>query len=314
MDIKNILGKTALIVGLIALVYGLSSSPLTGFTDTSDDGKKDISVTDGMASIIVMFDTSPTQNILDRLATLGAVITHHYKIIQGLALTIPAVMMDHVKNLPGLTSIDNNDILTIDRTPNDPSYPTWGMPMIQAPAAWDTTIGSSSVLVAVIDEGVDVNHQDLAANIWVNSGEIAGNGIDDDGNGYIDDVNGYNFADNNAQVFCGSANCDTHGTHVSGTIGAVGDNGIGVAGVNWNVKIMALKFLSASGGSTASGIEAIEYATAMGAKVISASWGGGGSSTAMKTAIEAFPGLFVAASGNSNVNTDTSPITCLGCG
>src|SRR6185436_7521030 len=103
--------------------------------------------------------------------------------------------------------------------------------------AWDTTIGSESVIIAIIDTGVDYTHQDLATNIWQNPGEIAGNGIDDDGNGFIDDVRGYDFAngDNDPMDFAG------HGTSGAGCIGAVGDNGVGVAGVNWTVSILPVK-------------------------------------------------------------------------
>ena len=109
--------------------------------------------------------------------------------------------------------------------------------------------GSSNVVVGVIDEGIQITHPDLAANIWVNPGEIAGNGVDDDGNGYVDDVNGWDFYNNDNSVFDGATNAsiDAHGTHVSGTIGGVGGNGVGVAGVNWNVKIVSAKFLGPTG-------------------------------------------------------------------
>ena len=114
---------------------------------------------------------------------------------------------------------------------------------INATSAWDLSTGSNQVIVAVIDTGVLYTHSDLSANIWTNSGEIPGNGIDDDHNGYIDDVHGWNFITNTSDPLDDNG----HGTHVSGTIGAVGNNGIGVTGVNWQVKIMALKFLDASG-------------------------------------------------------------------
>jgi len=140
---------------------------------------------------------------------------------------------------------------------------------IDAPEAWHS-ITTSGIVVAVIDTGVDYNHLDLAANMWTNPGEIPGNGIDDDGNDLIDDVRGWDFSngDNDPMDDHG------HGTHCAGTIGAVGNNALGVAGVCWNVKIMPLKFLnSQGGGSTVDAIEAITYATLMGAKVMSNSWG-----------------------------------------
>ena len=197
--------------------------------------------------------------------------------------------------------------------PNDTSFSRlWGLDNtgqtggvadadIDAPEAWDLAT-SSSVIVAVIDTGVDYGHPDLAANMWSNPGEIPANGIDDDGNGFIDDVHGWDFANNDSDPM----DDEGHGTHCAGTIGAVGNNGIGVAGVCWNVKLMALKFLDASGsGAVTDAIDAIAYATQMGAKVLSNSWGGGGYSQALKDAIAAADGagaLFVAAAGNDYGN------------
>ncbi len=113
----------------------------------------------------------------------------------------------------------------------------WGLEQIEAPAAWTVTTGSPSVVVAVIDSGITLDHPDLAANLWTNPGEIAGNGRDDDGNGRTDDIHGWNFANNNAAI----SDTDGHGTHVAGTIGAAGDNGTGVVGVNWNARLMVLR-------------------------------------------------------------------------
>src|SRR5690606_12340536 len=110
---------------------------------------------------------------------------------------------------------------------------------INATDAWSVTTGSPEIVVAILDTGIDLDHPDLAANLWVNPAERAGNGSDDDGNGFADDIHGWNFVNNSPNVD------DDHsdGTHVAGTIGAVGDNGVGVVGVNWNVKLMTLKFL-----------------------------------------------------------------------
>jgi len=203
-------------------------------------------------------------------------------------------------------------------TPNDPGYSLqWGLynsgqsPFygtvgadIDAPIAWNTTTGSD-VVVAVVDTGVYYTHEDLADNIWTNSGEIAGNGIDDDGNGYIDDVRGWNFySDTNNPI-----DDNGHGTHCAGIIAAVGYNGVGVTGVNWNAKIMPLKFLDSSGsGYTSDAISAILYANAMGAKVISNSWGGSGVSRALKDAIDASSAVVVCAAGNDAENIDTTPL------
>ncbi len=182
-----------------------------------------------------------------------------------------------------------------------------------ANTAWAANkIGSSTVYVGVIDEGYMFAHQDLAANAGVNPGEIAGNNIDDDNNGYIDDVRGWDFAGNNNTVFDGVG--DDHGTHCAGTIGGVGGNGVGVAGVVWNVKLLSGKFLGSTGGTTANAIKAVDYFTNLKTKGLnivatSNSWGGGGFSQALKDAIDRADAagiLFIAAAGNSATNNDVT--------
>lgn len=181
---------------------------------------------------------------------------------------------------------------------------------IDAPEAWSVTTGSSSVVVAVIDSGMELSHPDLAANLWVNPGEIAGNGQDDDHNGFVDDVNGYDFFQNDTQPL----DQHGHGTHVAGTIGAVGNNGVGVTGVAWSTKLMPLRFLGPDNtGAISDAIRAINYATMMktqhgvNVRVANNSWGTQGEfarSTALQDAInaqEAADILFVAAAGNGNV-------------
>jgi subtilisin family serine protease len=170
--------------------------------------------------------------------------------------------------------------------------------------------GSGTVVIGLIDEGLQVNHPDLAANVWVNSNEIAGDGIDNDSNGYIDDINGFDFFNNDGTVYDGTG--DDHGTHVAGTIGGVGNNGIGVAGVAWNVKMISAKFLGPSGGYTSDAVRALDYLTALknsGVNIVATnnSWGGGGYSSALHAAIirSANAGiLFVAAAGNAGANND----------
>jgi hypothetical protein len=219
---------------------------------------------------------------------------------------------------PKVQFIEPNYVYRTVTTPNDPEFSRlWGLQNtgqtggipgadIDATLAWDVFTGSD-VLVAITDTGIDWTHPDLAANVFVNPGEIAGNGIDDDHNGFIDDVRGWDFVnhDNDPRDDHG------HGTHVSGTVGAIGNNGIGVAGVNWHVKILPLKFLDAGGsGTTADAVTAIDYAVSMGARVISASWGGGGPSEALRLSIEAAGNagvLFVAAAGNAGQNNDFFP-------
>jgi subtilisin family serine protease len=178
---------------------------------------------------------------------------------------------------------------------------------IDAVEAWDIFTGSHDVVVAVIDTGVDYNHVDLVDNRWVNVGETAGNGVDDDGNGFVDDVYGYDFRNNDGDHISGHS----HGTHCSGTVGGVGNNSIGVAGVSHAVRIMAVKFLSDGGsGSTSDAIDAVVYAVDNGAQILSNSWGGGGFSKGLEDAISYANDhnvLFVAAAGNSNSNNDVNP-------
>ncbi len=184
---------------------------------------------------------------------------------------------------------------------------------MDSPKAWDITTGSVDVVVALIDSGVDYTHPDLAANIWTNPGEIANNGIDDDGNGYVDDIHGIDSGDGDSDPL----DYDGHGTHVAGIMGAVGGNGLGVAGVNWQVRIMVLKgFEEASDGmDTTMEVEAIDYILAMKAKgvnivAVNASYGFTGSEDEVeKEAIDALGEagiLFMAAAGNSAVDNDNS--------
>jgi len=201
--------------------------------------------------------------------------------------------------------------------PDDPDFGSlWGMTKIQAPAAWETTTGDGNVLVAVIDTGMDASHADLADNLWINSGETGtdgsgedktNNGIDDDGNGYVDDWRGWDFYNDDNDP----DDDNKHGTHVAGTIGAVGNNNTGVAGVCWDVSLIALKFLGADGfGSTADAIDAVQYAVSIGADIQNNSWGGGGSSGGLENAIQNADTngvLFVAAAGNENSNSDNNP-------
>lgn len=182
--------------------------------------------------------------------------------------------------------------------------------------AWDYTTGSAQVIVAVIDSGVDTNHIELTDNIWKNTDEIAGNGKDDDKNGYIDDTHGYDFVANRAEL----TPYDGHGTMVAGIIGAVGNNSIGVTGINWDIQIMPLIALDRSGGSIEKINKAIIYATDNGADIINLSLGGAGWTDAYSDDFDAaiqyaFDNnvLIVAAAGNGDmisgtgVNLDVNP-------
>jgi len=205
-------------------------------------------------------------------------------------------------------------LYTADRViPSDPEFPTlWGLEMIGAPDAWDVTRGSSDIVVAVIDTGIDIAHPDLRDNIWVNAGEIPDNGRDDDGNGYVDDVYGYNAI----APLRPPLDDNRHGTHVAGTIGAVGDNQLGVVGVSWHVKIMAVKFLGKDGsGYLSDALAAIEYILTMkrrgvNIRVVNASWGSDTYSRALEEALERLKAegiLVIAAAGNGSTNAKQYP-------
>jgi subtilisin family serine protease len=189
---------------------------------------------------------------------------------------------------------------------------------IRAPEGWSLQNTASNIIVAVIDSGVRHTHEDLVENMWINPGESglnpqgqdkSTNGLDDDGNGFVDDVHGIN-----AQAGTGSPIDDYgHGTHVSGTIGARGNNSVGVVGVAWRVKIMACKSLDAAGhGTISEAITCIDYARTKGAQIINASWGSYTfNSTALYDAINSARGagiIFVAACGNDNIDNDTQPL------
>lgn len=183
---------------------------------------------------------------------------------------------------------------------------------IDAPEAWNIVTGNPNFVVVVIDSGMDMSHPDLAANVWTNSGEVPANNLDDDGNGYVDDVHGWDFSGNDNNPSDNVSICSGHGTHVSGTIGAVGNNGAGISGINWNVKIMPLKvfrqYLYIYCAATDSDIiEAINYAADNGARVSNNSYGGGPFSQAFYDAIRASKALYIAAAGNDGLNNNTTP-------
>ncbi len=197
---------------------------------------------------------------------------------------------------------------------NDPDISKqWGLSNrndsdIDAPEAWKNhTKGSKNVVVAVVDTGIDYRHEDLKNNMWKNPKEIAGNRKDDDGNGYVDDIYGYDFANNDPDP----RDDNKHGTHCAGIIGAEGGNGKGGSGVNQQISLMALKFLTSDGsGSSAGAAKAIEYAADNRADIISASWGGYSYSATIEDAIKYAKNrglLFLAAAGNSNKNIDKEP-------
>ncbi len=242
-----------------------------------------------------------------------------WKVIEVEAGTDLEALKERLLADPRIEAVEFNNNISLSAKTNDTEFDElWGLHNtgqtggsknadINATQAWNTQMGSEDVVVAVIDSGVDYEHPDLEDNMWTNSEEIAGNSKDDDGNGYVDDVYGYDWIDSDSDPM----DDNSHGTHVAGIIGAVGDNSLGVTGVSPEVSIMALRFMDADGNGTTSGVaQAITYAADNGADIINASFAGTSSSVLMEEAIEYASDkgvLFVAAAGNSGEDNDATP-------
>ena len=220
---------------------------------------------------------------------------------------VPGALESSATATPYAEYVEPNFILRPAATPNDTRYPdSWHWSRVDAPSAWSRRTSAQGVVVAVIDSGVRFTHEDLAANMWVNTAETAGNGIDDDNNGYIDDIYGIDELDNDGDPSDGTG----HGTHCAGLIGAVGNNGKGVTGAAWSgVQIMGLRFIQEFG-SVSDSVKCIDYAIAKGADIINASYGSTTFATTEAAAIyraQQAGIVMVAAAGNSNNNNDVTP-------
>ncbi|MCH2135572.1 MAG: S8 family serine peptidase [Phycisphaerales bacterium] len=240
------------------------------------------------------------------LAEVGGSITEEFWLVPGLARvdtrdSVPAALATLGHRSDVLHYVEPVFVVrSFETIPNDPYYSQlYGMPQVRAHLAWDDHVGDQDFVVAIIDTGLDYNHEDIQANAWTNPGEIAGNGQDDDGNGYVDDVHGYDFVNGDSDPY----DDNSHGTHCGGTIAGKGNNGIGVTGVSWHAQLVGVKFLSGGGsGSTDGAIQSVQYCAANAFKVSNNSWGGGGYTQGLFDAIQAAGDnhghVFVAAAGN----------------
>lgn len=326
-----------LVLANIASSGGPSSQlPLLQSAEERSAGKK---ATQGGATtlsypedeILVQFNPKQAQSAMASAhVQMGTTVAREFSIVEGLqlvklppGLSVKAALA-HYQALPDVEFAEPNVRVRILRTPNDPSFSSlWGLSNtgqaggtqgadVDAPVAWDASQGNSNVVVAVIDTGLDYTHPDLAANMWRNTADCNHNGIDDDRNGYIDDCHGPDVVNGDADPMDDNG----HGTHVAGIVGAVGNNGVGVVGVNWQVRLMACKFLDADGyGVAADAIACLQYVQTMherGVNVVATnnSWGGGEYSQALRNAIAAQQRrgiLFIAAAGNDASDNDTTP-------
>jgi subtilisin family serine protease len=298
-----------------AVIVSFSGPLLAQRPSTVFQGKRVV------ANEIILRLGSNTPAVLSRIAGATAPGEVLKPIGNGLGLNVlhsatrdVTALLNAFSRDPNVLYAEPNYILTANAVPNDPSWPQlWALQQISAPAAWNTTTGSAAYVAGVVDTGVDYTHPDLAANVWTAPSSFT---VYINGASITCPAGSHGF--NAITLSCDPMDDNNHGTHVSGTIAAVGNNGLGVAGVNWNAQVMGLKFLDSSGsGAVSDAINAIEFAiqvkalfpSAANVRVLSNSYGGDGYSQAFLDEINRAGGsdiLFVAAAGNSASNNDAA--------
>jgi thermitase len=311
MNIIKTASFIAILLFVVSIAFGQESAR------THVPGELLVKFKDGTVSGAARSSHQSTgASILEEFPTIG---WQRIKLPKGMSVERAVAKYS---GMDGVEYVQPNYYYHLLATPNDPSFPAtgmYGLGKIAAPAAWDLSTGSSSVVVADIDTGMRYTHQDLAANAWINQAEASGiTGVDDDGNGFIDDINGWDFFFNDSNPIDDAGG---HGTHTAGTIGAVGNNSLNVVGVCWNVKLMPIKIYSPNGTDSTSAmlVNAYNYITMMknrgvNIRATNNSYGGCGEACgydqATKDALDAMGNagiVNVFAAGNSNENNDTTP-------
>lgn len=271
--------------------------------------------TGGNVTIDLLFAASGLDSIYRPFPMPGTALDSIYRVIFPNVAQVD-VLISALSALPYVEYAEKNPLMFTSHTPNDLQSGQWALTKIQAEEAWNFTTGSSSVLVAVLDNAISIDHQDLSANIYLNTAEQNGlTLLDDDGNGRADDLHGYDVANNDADPrppANASGNNDEfiHGTHVAGIVGAVSNNNTGIASIGYSIKILPVKIGRDSDAALTGGIDGIYYAMRSGADVISMSWGTTTDAATLKTVVQqaAVSGaLLVAAAGNDGDQTLSYP-------
>ena len=323
--------KTQLYYLSLLLLLGLFSTSLPGQTVDPDyvDGMAYVKIDDASTLSLDPYNNSiPALNLI--FSTFGVdttyktfktqdplvdkIFTIEFTDINGVSSLISQLsvlpFIDYAERVPYLTTTGTSYI------PNDLQTAQWGLAKVNAPLAWDLSQGDPNVVIAIVDNAIQLNHEDLAGNLWVNGGEIPGNFLDDDLNGFTDDVNGYDVANRDGDPNPPASARDTtpwvHGTHCAGIASASTDNGKGIAGLGFNCRIMAVKSsLDQTDGTwVPNGFEGIDYAISAGADIISCSWGGKGTSLTGERIVQLAllrGAIIIAAAGNSDESTENNP-------